>query len=84
MNIISSYNGFHVIQYCIKNSKLLFMILDKYICQNTDMTPSLAKKVISSGHITVNLKCIKNSAYHVGVIDEIFYSGKKILTLGYP
>jgi 16S rRNA pseudouridine516 synthase len=58
------------------------MRLDKYICQNTDLTRSLAKKVISSGHVTVNFECIKNSAHHVGTNDDIYYSGKKISTLG--
>ena len=58
------------------------MRLDKYICQNTNLTRSLAKKAISSGQVSVNLKKIKNTAFKVKDNDEIFYSDKKISTLG--
>ena len=59
------------------------MRLDKYLCQNTNLTRSLAKKAISSGQVSVNLKCVKNAAFKVKPNDEILYSGKQILALGH-
>ena len=59
------------------------MRLDKYICQNTNLTRSLAKKVISSGQVSVNLKCVKNTAFKVKPNDEVLHSGKQILPLGH-
>lgn len=58
------------------------MRLDKYICQNKNLTRSLAKKLISSGQVSVNLKCVKNAAFKVKHNDKIFSFGKEILTLG--
>ncbi len=59
------------------------MRLDKYICQNTSLTRSLAKKAISCGQVSVNLECVKNTAYKVKLQDEVFYSGKRISTTGH-
>ena len=59
------------------------MRLDKYICQNTDLTRSLAKKAISSGQVSVNLKCVKDTAFKVKPNDEVLHSGKQILPLGH-
>ncbi|MFK5985658.1 MAG: 16S rRNA pseudouridine(516) synthase RsuA [Pseudomonadota bacterium] len=59
------------------------MRLDKYICQNTNLPRSLAKKVILSGQVSVNLKGVKNIAFKVIHNDEIYYLGKKISTLGH-
>ena len=59
------------------------MRLDKYLCQNTKLTRSLAKKAISSGQISVNIKCVKNPAFKVKLNDEVFYSGDQISTLGH-
>jgi len=61
----------------------MFMRLDKYLCQNTKLTRSLAKKAISSGQISVNIKCVKNPAFKVKLNDEVFYSGDQISTLGH-
>jgi len=57
--------------------------LDKYLCQNTNLTRSLAKKAISAGKISVNSKYIKNSAFKVKINDQIHYSGEQIAVLGY-
>ena len=59
------------------------MRLDKYLCQNTKLTRSLAKKVISSGQVSINIKCVKNPAFKVKLNDEVFYSGEQISTLGH-
>ena len=59
------------------------MRLDKYIGQNTNLTRSLAKKAISSGQISVNHECVKNTAFKVKHTDTVFYSDKKISTLGH-
>lgn len=61
----------------------ILMRLDKYICQNTNMSRSLAKKAISSGQVSVNLECIKNTAFKVKRSDKVFYSGEQISTLGH-
>jgi len=61
----------------------MFMRLDKYLCQNTKLTRSLAKKVISSGQVSINIKCVKNPAFKVKLNDEVFYSGEQISTLGH-
>ena len=58
------------------------MRLDKYICQNTSLTRSSAKKAISCGQVSVNLECVKNTTFKVKLKDEVFYSGKRISTLG--
>ena len=57
------------------------MRLDKYICQNTSLTRSLAKKAISSGQISVNHKCVKNTAFKINLADKVFYFDKQITTL---
>ena len=59
------------------------MRLDKYLCQNTNLTRSLAKKAISSGQVSVNLECVKNTAFKVKPNDEVLHSGKQILPLGH-
>ena len=59
------------------------MRLDKYICQNTDLTRSLAKKAISSGQVSVNLECVKNTAFKVNISDKVFYFDEQISTLGH-
>ncbi|MCK5649385.1 MAG: 16S rRNA pseudouridine(516) synthase RsuA [Gammaproteobacteria bacterium] len=59
------------------------MRLDKYIGQNTNLTRSLAKKAISSGQISVNHECVKNTAFKVKHTDTVFYFDKKISTLGH-
>ena len=61
----------------------ILMRLDKYICQNTNLTRSLAKKAISSGHISVNLECVKNTAFKVNISDKVFYFDEQISTLGH-
>ncbi len=58
------------------------MRLDKYLCQNTKLTRSLAKKAISSGQVFVNLHCIKKSSFKVKEKDTVLCSGKKITNLG--
>jgi len=59
------------------------MRLDKYICQHTNLTRSLAKKAISCGQVSVNLECVKNTAYKVKLQDEVFFSGQRISTPGH-
>ena len=58
------------------------MRLDKYLCHNTNLTRSLAKKAISCGQVSVNLECVKNTAYKVKLQDEVFFSGQRISTTG--
>ncbi len=59
------------------------MRLDKYIGQNTDLSRSSAKKAISSGQVSVNFDCIKNSAFKVNTTDQVFYCSKPLLRLGH-
>ncbi|WP_198263731.1 16S rRNA pseudouridine(516) synthase RsuA [sulfur-oxidizing endosymbiont of Gigantopelta aegis] len=59
------------------------MRLDKYLGQNTNLSRSLAKKAISSGQISVNLECIKNTAFKVKMSDQVLYCGEPIVTLGH-
>jgi len=59
------------------------MRLDKYLCQNTDLTRSFAKKAISSRQVLVNSSVIKNTAFKVNAQDEVVYLGKRISTLGH-
>ena len=59
------------------------MRLDKYICQNTNLTRSLAKKAISSGQVSVNHECVKNTAFKVNLTDKVLYFDKQISALGH-
>jgi 16S rRNA pseudouridine516 synthase len=58
------------------------MRLDKYICQNTNLSRSLAKKAISSGQVSVNLECIKNTAFKVKKTDQVLCCDELISILG--
>ncbi len=42
-----------------------------------------AKKAILSGQISVNLECIKNTAFKVNLSDQVFYLSEQISTLGH-
>ena len=57
------------------------MRLDKYLCENTHLTRSIAKKAIASGQVFVNTQCIKNSAIKIKEQDDITYLGKTITSL---
>ena len=59
------------------------MRLDKYICQNTSLTRSLAKKAISSGQVSVNLECVKNTAFKICLSDKVFYFDDQVSALGH-
>ncbi len=61
----------------------ILMRLDKYICENTNLSRSAAKKAISSGQISVNFECIKNTAYKIKKSDHVFYCGEQVSTLGH-
>lgn len=58
------------------------MRLDKYLCQNTSLSRSFAKKAISSGQISVNALYIKNPAFKVSSNDKILYLDKQVINLG--
>jgi len=59
------------------------MRLDKYLCQNTNLTRSNAKKAISSGQVSVNSECVKNTAFKVKPDDKVLYFNEPVSILGY-
>ncbi|MEZ9236001.1 16S rRNA pseudouridine(516) synthase RsuA [Shewanella sp. 10N.286.52.A9] len=58
------------------------MRLDKFICESTELTRSLAKRVLKSGEVTCDGVVIKDASFKVGTDTEVCIEGRKIEVIG--
>ena len=56
--------------------------VDKYLCDNHDITRSVAKKAISKGQVQINQQTITDPAYKVNPNDSVTLRGKAIIAIG--
>ena len=58
------------------------MRLDKFLCESTDLTRSLAKAALKHGEITVNGEVVKQSTHVVGEADVVEWQGERLSLIG--
>ena len=58
------------------------MRLDKFLCETTDLTRSLAKKALHRGEVNVDGEVIRNPAVHVGEGNAVDWLGKRLAPFG--
>ncbi len=58
------------------------MRLDKYLCESTDLTRSLARSALLAGEVSVNGEVIKRGTYLVQDGDEVQWDGETIAPIG--
>ncbi|MDO6619756.1 MULTISPECIES: 16S rRNA pseudouridine(516) synthase RsuA [unclassified Shewanella] len=58
------------------------MRLDKFICESTELTRSLAKRVIKSGEVTCNGDVVKDASFKVKDDTEVCIEGRQIKIVG--
>lgn len=58
------------------------MRLDKFLCESTDLTRSLARRVLSSGEVTVNGEVIDKGTYIVKENDIVQWEGETLSPVG--
>ena len=58
------------------------MRLDKFICESTELTRSLAKRVLKSGEVTCDGVVVKDASFKVGDNTEVCIEGRKISIIG--
>lgn len=58
------------------------MRLDKFLCETTDLTRSLAKKALHRGEVNVDGEVIRNPAVHVGEGSAVDWLGKRLAPFG--
>ncbi|MCL1066724.1 16S rRNA pseudouridine(516) synthase RsuA [Shewanella olleyana] len=58
------------------------MRLDKFICESTELTRSLAKRVLKSGEVTCDGVVVKSSSFKVGDETEVCIEGRQINIIG--
>lgn len=58
------------------------MRLDKFICESTELTRSLAKRVIKSGKVTCNGDVVKDASFKVKDDTEVCIDGSQIKIVG--
>ncbi|WP_076539678.1 16S rRNA pseudouridine(516) synthase RsuA [Shewanella sp. UCD-KL21] len=58
------------------------MRLDKFICESTELTRSLAKRVIKSGEVTCNGVVVKDASFKVKDDTEVCIEGRQIKIVG--
>lgn len=56
--------------------------LDKFLCDNSELTRSLAKKAIGKGRVTVNQQIITNSATKVQKTDSVTLNNQTVKIIG--
>ncbi|WP_018694370.1 pseudouridine synthase [Algicola sagamiensis] len=59
------------------------MRLDKYLCENTNLTRTLAKKAISNGEVTINGTPAKKGSDKITENDEVYFEGTVIDKIGF-
>ncbi len=58
------------------------MRLDKFLCESTDLTRSLAKTALNRGEITVNGDVVKRGTHVVGEADVVEWQGERLSLIG--
>lgn len=58
------------------------MRLDKFLCESTDLTRSLARRVLSSGEVTVNGEVVDKGTYVVKEHDVVQWDGETLSPVG--
>lgn len=58
------------------------MRLDKFLCESTDLTRSLAKAALKQGEITVNGDVVKHGTHVVGEADVVEWQGERLSLIG--
>lgn len=58
------------------------MRLDKFLCESTDLTRSLAKTALNRGEITVNGDVVKRGTHVVGDADVVEWQGERLSLIG--
>ncbi|MEZ9138861.1 MULTISPECIES: 16S rRNA pseudouridine(516) synthase RsuA [unclassified Shewanella] len=58
------------------------MRLDKFICESTELTRSLAKRVLKSGEVTCDGVVVKDASYKVAEDTEVCIEGRQITIIG--
>ncbi|MFO7647840.1 pseudouridine synthase [Halomonas sp. 3H] len=59
------------------------MRLDRFLCETTDLTRSLAKKAMHRGEVSVDGEVIKNPATQVGETSRVTWNGEPLALVGH-
>lgn len=58
------------------------MRLDRFLCETTDLTRSLAKKALHREEVSVDGETVKNPAIQVGEVSRVYWLGQPLAIVG--